>query len=350
MQPAARPRLFRLATPRGALTLAALVALAAAPAASEPRVGNPSGLSIGNPWLSWFILTRKADGLQDTEMPSPKYRQYDAPILEERDPETIPPGDPEIRLFINEGATTFWVEAAAPAAHPSPSGEDPVAYQSKIEIWQSFEKLEPDARLFFNLTGAKIVGLDPSPANDQLGPEGELFVTSVMFKPGGGVFLWEYAAVTTLTGVGREWELSPGVGFHNVLPFVVTDGSLDEPYVELQLEFPVREEIDLSEVDVGESFTFSYTMYAHAEDSWQLDTGVNVWGRDPLDAESGAYFEFTGLEPTDDPILAPEPGRPALLLAGAAILLGLRAPRRRAHEPGLARRLGHLRSFPITRA
>ena len=142
----------------------------------------------------------------------------------------------------------------------------------------------------------------------------------------------------------------PGVGFHNVLPFVVTDGSLDEPYVELQLESPVREEIDLSEVDVGESFTFSYTMYAHAEDSWQLDTGVNVWGRDPLDAESGAYFEFTGLEPTDDPILAPEPGRPALLLAGAAILLGLRAPRRRAHEPGLARRLGHLRSFPITRA
>jgi hypothetical protein len=105
--------------------------------------------------------------------------------------------------------------------------------------------------------------------------------------------------------------------------------------------------VDLSAVGIGQEFTLEYHMTASAFDYAQLDTGLTVRGRDPLNPDSGTYFEFTGLTPTDNPV--PEPGRPALLVAGAAVLAGLRPGRRHSRRP-VARTLAERRAFPITRA
>ncbi|HEX2486528.1 MAG TPA: AAA family ATPase, partial [Myxococcota bacterium] len=139
------------------------------------------------------------------------------------------------------------------------------------------------------------------------------------------------------------WLFEPGAH----LSYSVSQGGLDQGYVQLSLSAPFTQQVDLSAVGIGQEFTLEYHMTASAFDYAQLDTGLTVRGRDPLNPDSGTYFEFTGLTPTDNPV--PEPGRPALLVAGAAVLAGLRPGRRHSRRP-VARTLAERRAFPITRA
>jgi hypothetical protein len=304
------PRLLRSTPWRGALTLLWLAALDPGPAS-----GGTPPTPIGEPTLAYRFLTDLADGDQLVE--GPVY-QVGGKIEEGREVEKFPDGLPEMTVVIQPGALPFWVDAAAPSTFPNPSGKDPIGTDAYLEIWQGFRKDELDARLFFNVTGARFTGLDPSPPGDQKRPKASLQLSISLLQP--GVLLWTYTAFSQLTGLGGAWD--PGNGGNiDELPFGVTGGALDQSYVELSLTGPFRHEVDLSSVAKDEGFTLLYILRAHAEDTAQVDTGINVWGRDPLEPGSGTFFEYEGLTPTNDPDVVPEPGAAVLLLTGLSVLV-----------------------------
>jgi hypothetical protein len=323
VQPRPGPRLLRSTPWRGALALLWLAALDPGPAS-----GGTPPTPIGDPTLAYRFITDFADG--DQEVEGPVY-QVGGKIEQGREVEEFPDGLPEMTVVIQPGALPFWVDAAAPSTFPNPSGKDPIATDAYLEIWQGFRKDTENARLFFNLTGARFTGLDPSPPTDQKRPEALLSLAVSVLQP--GILLWSYSALAVLKGLGGAWDTDNGGNFDE-LPFEVTGGALDQSYVELSLTGPFRHEVDLSSVAKNHEFTLLYILRAHAKDTAQVDTGINVWGRDPLEPVSGTFFEYEGLTPTDDPDVVPEPGGAVLLFAGLSVLLaahlsGARARRRR---------------------
>jgi hypothetical protein len=297
----------------GALAALAALAMPAPPA----RAAIADGLSIGNPQLQYVFVTT----IQDAEDIVEKLPPQTGGVLDVvSDPEPLPADEPEMQAFASEGATTFFVAAAAPQEFPNPMAEATTGYAATIHIDQSFMKLEEDATLVYELTAAHFIGLDPSPANDDRGPEGRLSILMEMYEDPANPHWW-LITERALIGLGHAWDFYTAGGSTDELPFSVTAGSLDQSYVELSLAAPFYADVDLSDVDVGDVFTLRYTMSAETDDTWQLDTGVNVFGRDPMEPGSGSAFHYTGLMPTDHPILVPEPSGAAQLLCGAAVLL-----------------------------
>jgi len=315
-------------------------------------------LEIGSPSYSYRFGTLYPDGSGwVSEALGPVFYQTGGALSVGEDLGLFPDGNVDREVFSYFGALPFSVLAKTLATLPGPGIDDPVGTHAVLGIAQSFRKDEADASLSFTITRMRFVGLDPSPAGDDRGVFLELrSLVEAYLQPGSNFF--ELFHAPTLTGLGRA---NPGPGLCSPpcwsleadgLPLApVTADGLESAYVEVDLTAPVTRAVDLSSVPVGEEFTLLYTATAFAVDTAQTDSGGSASFKDPVDPASGAYFEFTGLTPTDSPVLAPEPGRPALLLAGAALLVGLRrAPRRRANDAGVARRLGQLRAFPISRA
>jgi len=316
-------------------------------------------MEIGSPHYEYEFHAFKASGGGGwATTPSDLYPAQNGGVVSfEEEIEQFTDNVPDREVFAGLGALPFGVAVTTLSTLPDPPSGTPVGTDGSLEISQSFRKDRADASLSFTITEAKLVGLDSSPAGDILSVDVGLLVEVEAyfvdpFNPFTSLLL-----EATLNGLGRA---NPGPGLCSPpcwaldtdgLPLAVSVGGLDQGYVEIGLTAPLTRQVEISDVPVGAEFTLVYYAYAWAVDTAQVDTGGSARFRDPLNPDSGTYFEFSGLTPTDNPVLAPEPGRPALLLAGAAILLALRsARRRRPHEPLLARRLAHLRSFPITRA
>ncbi len=335
-----------------ALACPALLALPAAPA----HAAIADGLDIGNPWLEYTFTTTLGNGEQGVEQPP---TQVGGAIDKASDPEPIPMNMPEMAAAINEGAKTFWVQALSPQANPDPGPVNPVRYASRIFITQSFRKDEADATLDYVMSAAHVIGLDPSAAGDGLGPSGFLSFSLDATRHGGPVVedFFHAAGFAGITGLGHAWRPDPAPAGTGSIPLEVTAGAFNQSYLELKLLQPYRIEVDLSDIELMEGFTIRYELKAECGDTKQLDTGCDVYARDPLEPGSGNAFYYTGLTPTDDPIVVPEPGRTALLLTGGAVLLGLRGASRRSRPGppgrspgprGLARELAALGAFPIS--
>jgi hypothetical protein len=336
-----------------ALAGPALLALPAAPAHAAVADGIEIGVA---PWLQYRFTTTLGNGEQAIEeLPTQVGGEIDA----ESDPEPIPKDMPEMAASINEGAKTFWVQALSPQASPDPGPADPVRYASRVFITQSFRKEEEDATLAYVMSAAHVIGLDPSAAGDDLGPSGSLSFSLDLTSHGPPVVdnVFHAAGFVGITGLGRAWRPDPAPAGTGSIPLEITAGAFNQSYLELKLLVPYRVEVDLSDILVGKEFTIRYALQAECGDTKQLDTGCDVYARDPLEAGSGNAFYYTGLMPTDNPIVVPEPGRTALLLAGGAVLLGLRGASRRSRpgppgrspgRRGLARELAAIRAFPIS--
>ena len=248
-------------------------------------------------------------------------------------------GVPEMEVFSNEGATTFWVAADAPHTLPDPVAGEPVGSNALLTISQTFRKDELDASFSFTITAAKLIGLDSSPAGDQRSVTALLLV-EVDARDQLGFSFFHFFDLPVLTGLGRA-NGGPGpcnppcwdFGSEGHLPMAVTAGGLDQGYVEVTLTAPFKQSLDLSTIPVGEQFTVTYQAMADAVDTAQVDTGGTAIFRDPTDPNSGAYFEYTGLTPTEP---VPEPAAPLLLLAGLGVLLSARAARRARCRAALA--------------
>jgi hypothetical protein len=324
--------------------------------AALPSSGIPT--EIGNPKLTYTLRTTVAHqlpgGIDGSLLVTRGPFYSNAPLSIEEHVSPFPDSTFDLEIVVDFGALPFWVGADAPHLGPEPWEDGEVlGTAADLLISQSFRKDEPDATLSFTITEASLTGLDSTPADDVDHVSGQLLIHVVTFKEVGHE-LFSFTDSAELEGQGRAnpgpgpcappcWIFEPGAH----LPYSVSQGGLDQGYVHLALSAPFTQQVDLSAVGVGQEFTLEYHMSASAFDYAQLDTGVTVRGRDPLNPDSGTYFEFTGLTPTDNPV--PEPGRPVLLLAGAAVLAGLRPGRRRTNRP-VARRLAELRAFPITHA
>jgi hypothetical protein len=341
LQPRHRPLRF---PPRGgALALAGLLALLALDAGLA-EAAQAAGLSIGNPRLNWEFTSYLSDGqggISEEFLLGP-FSQIGGELSDKYEAQLVPNGWPDAEVFSNAGATTFWVAADAPDTPPDPIEGDAVGGRANLWILQSFRKDETNASLTYKLTAVKFIGADPSPPNDNGRPDGYLAINVDAQKAGDPGPFFTFADGAEITGQGASW-LFQAPSHLSLAPSV---GGLNQSYVELSLTAPFTLQIDLSDVDVGEEFTLLYQIQAEAVDTAQVDTGVSVFARDPADPSSGSYFEYTGLTPTDNPIELPEPGGPALLLVGAAVLLGLRGASRRHSSPGRGPRPAALRTFP----
>ena len=187
-----------------ALAGPALLALPAAPA----HAAIADGVEIGEPWLEYRFTTTFGNGEQMIEeLPT----QIGGAIDEKRDPESIPMDLPEMAASINEGARTFWVQALSPRRTPIRT-EDPVRYASRIFISQSFRKDEADATLAYVMSAAHVIGLDPSAANDDLGPSGFLSFSLDLTRHGTRVVsdnFFHAAGFAGIHGLGRAWRPDP---------------------------------------------------------------------------------------------------------------------------------------------
>ena len=307
-----------------ALAGPALLALPAAPA----HAAIADGLEIGEPWLEYTFTTTLGNGEQGIEQPP---IQVGGAIEKESDPEPIPMNMPEMAASIEQGAKRFWVQALSPQASPDPGPGDPVRYASRIFITQSFRKDEADATLAYVMSAAHIIGLDPSEPGDGLGPSGFLSFSLDLTRHGPPVVdnFFHAAGFVGITGLGHAWRPDAAPAGTGSIPLEITAGAFNQSYLELRLLQPYRIEVDLSDIGLMEGFTIRYELKAECGDTKQLDTGCDVYARDPLEAGSGNAFYYTGLTPTDDPILAPEAGGPAMLLAGAGVMLGAARARTR---------------------
>ena len=347
------PSSLRSPARSGALALGGLLALVALDAA--PALGEPT--PIGSPHFDWLFQPLMydssnepqyefADRLESFQVGGEVHDTYEALLF----PNSVPDGE----VFSNAGATTFWASSVAPFGTGDPVEGDPVGTWVGLSFRQSFRKDQANASLAYKLTDIRLIGADPSAPGDGRGPGGSLEVDVYIFKerdPNGLILseFWDWVSIDGLGG-GAGWELDGlGGGGPLALPVAPRAGGLDQSYVELALTQPFTVPIDLSGVLQGEEFTLAYYLKAVAFDTAQTDTFMAVHGRDPADPDSGSYFEYTGLTPTDNPLVVPEPGRPALLLAGGALLLCLRRRSRRSGAR-VAGALAGLRAFPVTRS
>jgi hypothetical protein len=325
-----RPRPIRSLALGGAAACGALLLLYAAPALGAPT-------EIGEPKYEYRFTQYLADGggAYHEMVSGPFYQTGSALAVEVQvgafQPPPPQPNPPEMEVASNFGALPFWVATESPVAEPHPHSDEPIGTKASLTIFQSFRKDEEDATLSFTITQAKLIGLDSTPDDDHEYVEVFLNVDVAALDTPGHSF-YSFFDLAHLLGLGRA---NPGPGpcdpdcwafTADQLPLAVVLGGLDQGYVEYSLTAPFTRYVDLSQVAVGQEFTLRYTAVAFSIDTAQVDTGGTASFKDPLNADAGTYFEYTGLTVTDNPV--PEPGGPLLLVAGLGVLLSVRVTRR----------------------
>ena len=289
--------------------------------APQARPAAAAGMPIGNPYILWEFVTYLTNLQGETySVHEGPYVQIGGQLDEKRDLSFD--GVPNLELFTNLGATTFWDFADAP--HPV-EDDRKFGCAALLHLAQSFRKDLPGASLSFVITGATLIGVDPSPPGDGKQPTGDI-VIGVQAKDELAQTFFTFLDTAHLEGLGHEqgWNYEPP----QHLALEASAGALDQDFVQLTLSSPFRQEIDLSTVGVGEVFTVYYDLNVSAIDTAHYDSAMTIFARDPLDRDTGSSFEYAGLTPTDDPVV-PEPARPVLLLVGLAVLFWVRDARRR---------------------
>ncbi|HSJ99480.1 MAG TPA: hypothetical protein VLC53_20555 [Myxococcota bacterium] len=304
----------------GAGALAAGLLLGAGPAAA-------AGMDIGNPSFRWQFRQYLSTGVGGITAP-PEFvagsSQFGGALHETADVNLN--SFDELEIFSNAGATTFWSQGRSPFGDPELNGV-PLGVNSEFTLEQSFRKDEPDGSLSFTITQVRLEGSDPIGIRDNDGLWAYLALYIVADQ--GGAPFFSFANAERLGGAGGAWEYTHVIG---PLAPEITSGGESESGIRIELPEPYVGEVDLSSVGEDEEFTLRYVISLDAVDTAQIDSYVAAYLRDPLEPTDGAFFEFTGLTPTDDPVPAPEPGR-AAQLAAAALALGATAHRRRTRSP-----------------
>jgi hypothetical protein len=238
------------------------------------------------------------------------------------DEETLSGSSPQLQVFSNAAATSFWARARSPSGAPDLL-DTPLGSQVTFDITQTFRKDEENATLTFTLTAVELEASDPlpgAPSNDGLWAVLAIYVDGLQ----DGTPFFHFEDIERLSGTGLDWVYTHQSG---PLALEVTEGGEDQLSITLALPQPYEGVIDLSSIDPTETFTIYYTITADVVDTKQEDSRISVYARDPIDPESGSFFTYSGLTA----IPAPEPGNTLLLATGAAVLL-LAGRRRRGSK------------------
>ena len=337
--------------------LAGLLALAAAPAAAQEPPPDPP-VSTSQPTRTWAFSEYRADG---TEIGESFFRVGGRLNATESFPASwFDLGEPIDglnigRVFSSESGSTYGVYAQSPATGLGQLSDPAhaVGTKSDLEQYQSFRKDSADARLGFKVTAVEVKAVDTNGRRIPRPPE-----CPASFVTCNGVMEGEVRlSVQAYTGAGRRFYQAAGgarvFGWQDHFDFeVFRDSFSTAPFWEerhfdwepleagpppafphgspthlaiLNLRRPVRFEIDISSVAVGETFTVRTDTFASAYDrrfadgDGRLGSTVSAYLRDPLEIGGDPQLEGTGLTAVPDPLLdtpAPEPDDPAECAAG----------------------------------
>ena len=231
---------------------------------------------------------------------------------------------------------TFWVGAEAPSGNAN-LPNDPVGGFSDLTQTQSFIKRADDAKLTFILSAAFIEATDrngigfgrrcPAAHADGLLCDlikGELRLDVQAFTVPAAPNIvpfntfFHVAGGATLEGFAGSWDSSTWTPPNSQIPiwgvedfdFVIdTLEGAPEGLVLMILRNPRTFTVDLSSIAVGQAFTLQTYTYAIAYNRiagppQEAPSSVSAFLRD-RQSSKGMTVTFTGLEPTDSPVLIP---------------------------------------------
>jgi len=233
------------------------------------------------------------------------------------------PADSKARgyVFGTPDGVTYGVYAEAPYAKLG--GTEPVGGVARLEQTQSFIKLSPDATLRFTLTGALISTSDAGSrgaADDLI--FGNLLLDVAAYTASRGYF-FRATGIAHLAGTSAQWvpevmnldvSTTPlwSEADFQFASFRVADSEF-APCVFIRADFELKKPrtyaVDLSSIAVGEEFTLQSLAIAAAMNRRGGGPAGDCEGsaalaflRDPLEF-GGTTIDFTGLKPTNNPVL-----------------------------------------------
>ncbi len=231
-------------------------------------------------------------------------------------------------VFSSPNGVTYAVFAEAPSNLTRPDGIGPIGARSELKQYQSFIKRADNARLTFTVTAVDLIvedyntRADPSKLISVLTllavsayktPQSHFFVASVttQVRGRGSLFIGDtrndsFSDLPILDDDDFEMSITD-------VSYPLGDGSCPGKRGQFKLKAPRTYTVDLSSVAVGESFTLRIDARADALNR----RGGEAFGdcqasyasaflRDPQQV-SGTTIEFSGLEPTNAPVLPAPP-------------------------------------------
>jgi uncharacterized delta-60 repeat protein len=252
---------------------------------------------------------------------------FDQPVVGSA--QTLPPdGQANGFVFSSANGVTYLVSAEAPYNAARPDALGPIGSRTQLKQFQSFVKRADNASLSFTLTNIDLVVQD---FNTRADPS-KLIYAEVQLAVGAyktsGSYFFLRAAKASVRGRGSLyipdarnesfslaplWDVTDFDMSITDVSFPVANGSCPGKQGQLKLKAPRTYTVDLSSVAVGETFTLRIDTYADAlnrrggESAGDCQaSSARAFLRDPQQI-GGTALAFTGLEPTNQPLLPPPP-------------------------------------------
>ena len=249
--------------------------------------------------------------------------------------ETVPAGGKAHGyVFGTESGSTYGAYAEAPFARIG--GSELIGGVAHLTQFQSFIKRSADASVKFTLSKTLLsvwdfnqfsrgVGYDDTDITAEVQFDVRAYTTSNIefFSTGGGATAKGTFAALDHDVWNREGAVTPlwSEGNFKITnrPFTVAEfGACVGNLLEMQLNAPRTFTVDLSAIDIGEEFTLRSEVIASAENRRGGGAAGDCEGsaafaylRDPAEI-GGTTIEFSGLEPTNRPLLTPPVATPVV--------------------------------------
>ena len=230
-------------------------------------------------------------------------------------------------VFSNATGKTYWVLAQAPFGSIN-NPDSQIGSLVRFEQAQSFTKLEEGATLelvitktlleAINFNSPEILPFDCVGRPDcKLGMEARIDFRLIAYSATSDVsfnadsFVSLQNTASPIIAGPERWRLTLadrgsdaiwGLANFAFDPDKNDDGGTS---AEVSLKQPITISVDLSEVDVLEEFSVRMTVLAKTFNQEQGESYLSAFFRDPVNAVGGT-LEFTGLQPTNNPLPEPE--------------------------------------------
>ena len=223
---------------------------------------------------------------------------------------------------------TYWVGAEAPLGNGD--FDEPIGSMTELRQVQSFVKRAEDASLSFTISAAFVEASDRNAIMHRLCPPEHVYgfscdlilarvslaVEALRHTDEPALFdrFFHRSGVASINGYAENWDIRTFTPLDSQGPLwrtedfdvvVEDDDGARQGLAMMTLREPQRVTIDLTGVEVGETFTVQSRAFATAYNRIgappsEFESSATAFLRDPQDID-GTTLEFSGLEPTAPP-------------------------------------------------